>query len=130
MRGDDAFVDDHAQRAIDAGYDAFCITVDSAIYSRRERDIANRFAKPWRTRSAGMEFQAALNWDNIKRFKDKHKIKLILKGIATAEDARPCVRAWESRGFTSPTMAGGSWITAPGRWMCCRRWSRPLPDAP
>ncbi|MDT7951715.1 MAG: alpha-hydroxy acid oxidase [Acetobacteraceae bacterium] len=91
VRGDDAFVDDHAQRAIDAGYDAFCITVDSAIYSRRERDIANRFAKPWRARSAGMEYQAALNWSDIERFKRKHKIKLIIKGIATAEDAiRAC----------------------------------------
>ncbi len=91
VRGDDAFVDDHARRAIDAGYDAFCITVDSAIYSRRERDIANRFAKPWRARSSGMEFQAALSWADIERFKRTHKVKLILKGIATAEDAiRAC----------------------------------------
>ena len=91
VRGDERFVDDHARRAIDAGYDAFCITVDSAIYSRRERDIANRFAKPWRARSSGMEFQAALNWADIERFKRTHRIKLILKGIATAEDAvRAC----------------------------------------
>src|SRR3954451_16743982 len=87
VRGDDAFVDEHVRRAADAGYDAFCITVDSAIYSRRVRDIANRFAKPWRARSAGMEFQAALSWDNIARFKATHRIKLILKGIATTEDA-------------------------------------------
>lgn len=91
VRGDDAFVDDHARRVIDAGYDAFCITVDSAIYSRRERDIANRFAKPWRARSSGMQFQAALSWGDIERFKRTHKIKLILKGIATPEDAaRAC----------------------------------------
>jgi len=88
VRGDDAFVDEHVRRAVHAGYDAFCITVDSAIYSRRERDIANRFAKPWRARSGGMEFQAALSWDKIARFKATHGIKLILKGIATAEDAR------------------------------------------
>lgn len=87
VRGDANFVDDHARRATDAGYDAFCITVDSAIYSRRERDIANRFAKPWRARSSGMEFQAALTWADIERFKRQHKIKLFLKGIATAEDA-------------------------------------------
>lgn len=87
VRGDDSFVDDHVRRAADAGYDAFCITVDSAIYSRRERDIANRFSKPWRARSPGMEFQAGLSWDHIKRFKDKHAAILILKGIATAEDA-------------------------------------------
>lgn len=91
VRGDDAFVDDHVRRAADAGFDAFCITVDSALYSRRERDIAKRFTKPWRARSPGMEYQASLSWDDIKRFKDKHKVTLILKGIATAEDAdRAC----------------------------------------
>lgn len=88
VRGDDAFVDDHARRAIDAGYDAFCITVDSAIYSRRERDISNRFAKPWRARSAGMNYQAALSWKDIERFKRTHRCKLILKGIASTEDAQ------------------------------------------
>jgi glycolate oxidase len=87
VRGDDAFVDDHARRAIAAGYDAFCITVDTAHYSRRERDIANRFVKPWRARAQGMNHQAAFAWDNVKRFKDRHKIPLILKGIGTAEDA-------------------------------------------
>jgi len=87
VRGDGAWVDDHVRRAMDAGYDAFCITVDTALYSRRERDIANRFAKPWRAAAGGMDFQAALNWDDIRRFKDKHAIPLILKGIATAEDA-------------------------------------------
>jgi isopentenyl diphosphate isomerase/L-lactate dehydrogenase-like FMN-dependent dehydrogenase len=87
VRGDGAWVDEHVRRAVDAGYDAFCITVDSALYSRRERDIANRFAKPWRAAAGGMEYQAALNWDDIRRFKDQHAIPLILKGIATAEDA-------------------------------------------
>ena len=87
VRGDDAWVDDHARRAIDAGYDAFCFTVDTAVYSRRERDIAARFQKPWRAQATGMDFQASLNWDDIRRFKDTHAIPLILKGIATAEDA-------------------------------------------
>jgi glycolate oxidase len=87
VRGDDAWVDDHVKRAIDHGYAAFCLTVDTAVYSRRERDLARRFVKPWRTRASGHEFQAALSWDHVKRFKDKHNIPLILKGIATAEDA-------------------------------------------
>ena len=92
VRGDERFVDDHARRAIDAGFDAFCITVDSALYSRRERDIANRFAKPWRARSSGMEFQAGLSWADIERFKRVHPgLKLILKGIATPEDAMRAV---------------------------------------
>ena len=87
VRGDDAFVDDRATRAIAAGYDLFCITVDTAVYSRRERDVANRFVKPWRARAVGSDFQAKYNWKDVERFKSKHKIGLILKGIATAEDA-------------------------------------------
>ena len=42
VRGDEAWVDDHVARAIAHKYAAFCITVDTAIYSRRERDIAKR----------------------------------------------------------------------------------------
>jgi isopentenyl diphosphate isomerase/L-lactate dehydrogenase-like FMN-dependent dehydrogenase len=87
VRGDNAFVDDHVKRARDSGYEAFCLTVDTAVYSRRERDIAKRFVKYWRTRATGHDFQAALNWNDVKRFKDKHDVPLILKGIATAEDA-------------------------------------------
>jgi isopentenyl diphosphate isomerase/L-lactate dehydrogenase-like FMN-dependent dehydrogenase len=87
VRGDDAFVNDYVQRAIDAGYELFCITVDSAVYSRRERDIARRFVKPWRQSAEGLAFQASFSWDNVRRFKDKHGIPLALKGIVTAEDA-------------------------------------------
>jgi glycolate oxidase len=87
VRGDDAFVDDHVKRARDNGYTVFCMTVDSATYSRRERDIDKRFVKPWRQGATGMSWQAALSWDQVKRFKDTHDIPLILKGIATAEDA-------------------------------------------
>ena len=87
VRGDDGFVDDHVKRARDNGYAAFCLTVDSAMYSRRERDLAKRYIKPWRARATGMDFQAALSWDQVKRFKDIHDVPLWLKGIATAEDA-------------------------------------------
>ncbi len=86
-RGGDEFLDDYVNRSVEAGYDAFCLTVDSATYSRRERDIANRFVKPWRT-GEGANWQAALNWKDIERYKARHRLPLILKGIATAEDAR------------------------------------------
>jgi isopentenyl diphosphate isomerase/L-lactate dehydrogenase-like FMN-dependent dehydrogenase len=87
VRGDDAFVDSHVQRARGHGYTAFCLTVDSAWYSRRERDLARRFVKPWRQGVTGVEYQAGLSWGQVKRFKDTHEIPLILKGIATGEDA-------------------------------------------
>lgn len=93
VRGDDAWVDDWARRAREHGFGAFCFTVDSAFYSRRERDLIGRFVKPWRaTAAAGMKYQAALSWDQVKRFKDRHALPLILKGIATAEDAELAVR--------------------------------------
>jgi glycolate oxidase len=90
VRGDTAWIDAVVDRAIDAGYDAFCITVDTASYSRRERDIVARFVKPWRAAATGHGFQAGFNWDHVRDFKDKHAIPLILKGIATAEDAALC----------------------------------------
>jgi isopentenyl diphosphate isomerase/L-lactate dehydrogenase-like FMN-dependent dehydrogenase len=93
VRGGPDFVDEHVRRAMDAGYDAFAITVDTAHYSRRERDIAKRFVKHWRARSEGMNHQAALAWPDIARFREKHPgVTLILKGIGTAEDAEIAVR--------------------------------------
>ncbi|HEY6431526.1 MAG TPA: alpha-hydroxy acid oxidase [Acetobacteraceae bacterium] len=87
VRGDDAWTDEVVQRATAAGYDGFAITVDTAAYSRRERDIAARFVKPWRTAATGHEYQAGFSWANVRHFKKRHRIPLILKGIATAEDA-------------------------------------------
>jgi glycolate oxidase len=94
VRGDVAWVDDHVKRALDRGYKAFCYTVDVAMYSRRERDLLGRFVKPWRAdAAAGHKFQSALSWDEIKRFKDKYpSFPLIVKGIATAEDAEIAVQ--------------------------------------
>ncbi len=88
VRGDAAWVDDHVERAIAHGYTAFCLTVDTAHYSRRERDIAKRFVTAGRRRVQGRAFQAALNWATVKRIKQRFNIPLIIKGIATAEDTR------------------------------------------
>jgi isopentenyl diphosphate isomerase/L-lactate dehydrogenase-like FMN-dependent dehydrogenase len=95
VRGDRAFVDDMGHRAIEAGYRSFCFTVDTAHYSRRERDMAKRYLPRGRRRAwAGpnpMSFQSALSWDDIADFRSKFDIPLVLKGIATAEDARLAV---------------------------------------
>jgi len=93
VRGDADFEDDFGRRAIAAGYNAFAVTVDTANYSRRERDFANRFVKKWRVDVTDdqQDWQASYTWDNVKRFKDTHDIPLIMKGIATAEDAALCV---------------------------------------
>ena len=87
VRGDDAFVEDYVERALANGYAAFCLTVDSAHYSRRERDLAKRHVVAGRRRASGREFQAALDWGTVKRIKSRFDIPLGIKGIATAEDA-------------------------------------------
>jgi len=93
VRGGTEYVDDHVRRAVAAGYDAFCLTVDTAHYSRRERDLAKRFVKHWRARSEMMAYQAALSWADIARLRETFPdVMLILKGIGTAEDAEIAVR--------------------------------------
>lgn len=87
VRGDDAFVADVVSRVEKNAYAAFCLTVDTAHYSRRERDIAKRYVRESRLRATGGDFQKGLEWRTVKMIKDKFKIPLILKGIATAEDA-------------------------------------------
>ena len=88
VRGDEAWADDHVARAIDNNYSAFCLTVDTAHYSRRERDIAKRHITGGRRRATGREYQMALDWRTVDRMKSKFNIPLAIKGIATAEDAK------------------------------------------
>jgi glycolate oxidase len=94
VRGDDAWVDDFVRRAKDNGFTSFCLTVDVAAYSRRERDLIGRFVKPWRAKAIeGAPFQAGLSWKQVKRFKEKYpELPLIIKGIATVEDAELAVQ--------------------------------------
>ena len=92
VRGDHSYIEEYARRAIDKGYEAFCLTVDVAYYSRRERDIIKRYTPLGRARGVeGWDFQAGLNWDTVKWFKDTFDIPLVIKGIATGEDAAICV---------------------------------------
>jgi glycolate oxidase len=91
VRGDPEWVDDHVRRAIDTGYDAFCLTVDTDSYSRRERDIAKRHQRRRVRVDDARIHQARFNWNDIERIKRRSAIPLVLKGIATAEDARIAV---------------------------------------
>ena len=88
VRGDWNWIEEYIKRARDNGYAAFCLTVDSAYYSRRERVLARGHINTFRTGTEGFIYQTQLNWDLVKRYKDTHPdLPLILKGIATAEDA-------------------------------------------
>ncbi|MBK17597.1 MAG: alpha-hydroxy-acid oxidizing enzyme [Rhodospirillaceae bacterium] len=88
VKGDDDWIDVQVKRAIDSGFEIFCLTVDTAIYSRRERDLIKRWAPSSRQAvNDGADFLPMLSWETVKRFKDRHDIPLILKGIGTGEDA-------------------------------------------
>ena len=122
VRGDDSWVAERVKQAMDAGYDAFCITVDTQVYSRRERDIAKRFVKSWRTAATGQDHQAAFSWENFKRVKDKFPdVKFMLKGIGTGRGRRDRLPARRVGASTAPTMAAASSTMAAARRRCCPR---------
>ncbi|HLF77155.1 MAG TPA: alpha-hydroxy acid oxidase [Dehalococcoidia bacterium] len=89
VQGDLAWIKDILDRVKAAGYIGLAITVDTAIYSRRERPMLNRWAPPTRRGNAGMirNFLSELSWDTLDRIKEIWGGPLLVKGIGTAEDA-------------------------------------------
>jgi len=94
VHGDEAWMMDVIGRTQAAGYKAFCLTVDTQVYSRRERDMLKRYlpltsrrvvdAPPGR---AMVTLQPSFTWQLVDRIKDRFAIPLMLKGIACGEDA-------------------------------------------
>jgi isopentenyl diphosphate isomerase/L-lactate dehydrogenase-like FMN-dependent dehydrogenase len=78
-------------RVKQAGYIALCLTVDTAHYSRRERPLLNRWQPPSRRTETGRIYQAMLTWEVADAIKKIAGMPLIIKGIATAEDAKIAV---------------------------------------
>ena len=91
VRGDKQWVDDTLKKALACGYRAICLTVDRATYGRRERDIAKGHSPTARKNAASESFQGAFTWDDVDRIRSYVKVPLVLKGIATAEDAEIAV---------------------------------------
>ncbi|HSC96036.1 MAG TPA: alpha-hydroxy acid oxidase [Burkholderiales bacterium] len=89
VRADRKWVEDILDRAKAAGYRALCVCADRNYYGRRERDMIARanvregFGDP--------TFQMGLKWVDLAWMKQHWKVPLIVKGIATAEDARLAV---------------------------------------
>lgn len=95
LMGDQAWMDDVIGRAVAAGYTGFCLTADTQTYSRRERDILKGFVPPSGSQSGASDFsqQARMSWDTVAHIKERFDIPLLVKGVATAEDAARCVEA-------------------------------------
>lgn len=91
VRGDDGFVHEYIGRTLACGCAAICLTVDSAVLARRDRDIANRYRIAGLGKWSGQAYQAGLDWRTVKLIKDTYEIPLVLKGIVSAEDARIAV---------------------------------------
>ena len=89
VRGDRAWVADILDRARAAGYRALCVTVDRNFYGRRDRDLMSRVSV--REGFGDPRYQAMLDWEEVAWMKERMRVPLILKGIATAEDARRAV---------------------------------------
>jgi isopentenyl diphosphate isomerase/L-lactate dehydrogenase-like FMN-dependent dehydrogenase len=95
FRGDNAWGEALIRRIEAAGFQALCLTVDSAQYGRRERDIEARYNP--RTHQRAVEVphddtrQASLTWKDVEWLQRTTKLPLILKGIQDAEDARIAV---------------------------------------
>jgi glycolate oxidase len=88
IRGDDTWVEDRLKRMLDAGYQALCITVDTAVDSIRERPLLTRWAQPTRRRDPlERQYSKKVTWDTVARYKQRTGLPLLVKGIATAEDA-------------------------------------------
>ncbi len=92
---DRAWMDEQIERAIVAGYTGFCLTADTQVYSRRERDILKRHIPGSGRQARDNDFgeQAKMTWDTVAHIKAKFDIPLVIKGVVRADDARQCVDA-------------------------------------
>ncbi|MBI4289654.1 MAG: alpha-hydroxy-acid oxidizing protein, partial [Chloroflexi bacterium] len=84
--GDWPWVEDVIARVKRAGYSALCLTVDNALYSRRERPMLHRTA-PAGLGPRNPSYGASVTWETMDRIKDLAGLPFMLKGVATAEDA-------------------------------------------
>ena len=91
VRGDQAWVEAIFDRAVAAGFGALCLTVDTHHYSRRERDISKRYHAASARSQEHALYQKSLDWAQLDKVRAKYKLPLIVKGIATAEDAKLAV---------------------------------------
>ncbi len=92
VHGDDDWTRDAVQGIKAAGYKALAITVDTAIYSRRERPMLSGWTPPTRRNADGRNFLSELTWRKLDVIKDAWgDSPLMVKGIATVEDALLCI---------------------------------------
>ena len=91
VHGDQEWVEEIISRVKQVDYSAFCLTVDVAHYSRRERPMMHHWLPPTRRRPRDPFFQAAVTWESMDKIKELAGMPFMVKGIATPEDAKIAV---------------------------------------
>jgi isopentenyl diphosphate isomerase/L-lactate dehydrogenase-like FMN-dependent dehydrogenase len=94
IQGDQAWVEDRVAQLVALGARSLCVTVDVAHYGRRERGLIERQpigARPLTGFAPGDEFLMRCDWPLVEKIRAMIDIPLMIKGIATAEDARLAV---------------------------------------
>jgi glycolate oxidase len=86
VRGDADWVDATIRQAIDNGFRAIALTVDHAYYSHRDRDVAKGHRTASSQHALGVH-QGRFSWKDVERIRRKFDVPLMLKGMATVEDA-------------------------------------------
>jgi isopentenyl diphosphate isomerase/L-lactate dehydrogenase-like FMN-dependent dehydrogenase len=100
VQGDMRWVETLLTRVKNAGYRALCLTVDTAYYGRRERQMMDRWLPPSR-RLSGYDYRSAITWETMVAIKKFAGLPFILKGVATAEDAALAVEHGVSAVYVS-----------------------------
>jgi isopentenyl diphosphate isomerase/L-lactate dehydrogenase-like FMN-dependent dehydrogenase len=93
------------QQAVDAGFSAIVLTVDTPYLGRREGPLRTGFAIPDEIGVPAVDaargghggfsladhfslFSPSVSWRDLERFRSTSRLPLVLKGVLTAEDAR------------------------------------------
>lgn len=95
VRDDSSTLPRLVTRGTTAGYRAICLTVDSAVYSRRERDLRNGFNAREHKQLPNLvgtdqscPRSSTLTWDDVEWLRGYTELPLILKGILDPRDAQ------------------------------------------
>jgi glycolate oxidase len=91
VRGDDDWTRESVARIKAAGYKALAITVDTAIYSRRERPMMTRWTPPTQRVRQERNYLSELSWEKLDLIRSLWDGPLMVKGVATVEDAKMCI---------------------------------------
>jgi isopentenyl diphosphate isomerase/L-lactate dehydrogenase-like FMN-dependent dehydrogenase len=96
FRGSNEWCESILRRVEAAGFRAIALTVDSANYGRRERDIERRL--DFRDHPRGLDVpmergrrQATLTWRDVEWLQQATTLPIVVKGIQSPEDARLAV---------------------------------------